>query len=67
MRMPCLFYAGDSNGRFANARRTAEQIPNATFVPLPGLNHPEAFFRAADLIVPHTIKVLSAENEPQPL
>ncbi|HXW26253.1 MAG TPA: alpha/beta fold hydrolase [Xanthobacteraceae bacterium] len=64
MRMPCLFYAGDSDGRFTNARRTAEQIPNAVFVPLRGLNHPEAFFRAADLVVPHAMKFLSAASSP---
>ncbi|MFZ0108149.1 MAG: hypothetical protein WAL01_01430, partial [Pseudolabrys sp.] len=29
MRMPCLFYAGESDGIFANARTTAEQVPNA--------------------------------------
>jgi pimeloyl-ACP methyl ester carboxylesterase len=31
MRMPCLFYAGESDGIFANARTTAQQVPNACF------------------------------------
>ena len=62
MRMPCLFYAGESDGIFANARTTAQHVPNAAFVSLPGLNHPEAFFRAADLIVPHAKKFLLGED-----
>jgi len=69
MSMPCLFYAGGGDGVFANARTTAEQIPNATFVPLPGLTHPEAFIQAADLIVPNVLAFLSVErrNEHRPL
>jgi pimeloyl-ACP methyl ester carboxylesterase len=59
MNMPSLFYAGDSDPVFANARATAERIPNATFIPLPGLNHPEAFVRA-DLVVSHAMKFLSS-------
>lgn len=66
MRMPCLFYAGESDGIFANARTTAQQIPNAAFVPLPELNHAEAFFRAADLIAPHAIEFLSAQTKARP-
>ena len=62
MPMPCLFYAGESDGIFANARTTAQQVPNAAFVSLPGLNHPEAFFRAADLIVPHVKTFLLGED-----
>jgi pimeloyl-ACP methyl ester carboxylesterase len=60
MRMPCLFYAGDSDGVFTNARITAEQIPNAVFVPLPGLNHPEAYIHGADLIVPQALTFLAS-------
>ena len=67
MRMPCLFYAGDNDAVFANARSTAEQIPSAAFVQLPGLNHPEAFFHAANLIAPHAIEFLSAQTEVGPL
>ena len=62
MPMPCLFYAGESDGIFANARTTAQQVPNAAFVSLPGLNHPEAFFRAPDLIVPHVKTFLLGED-----
>jgi pimeloyl-ACP methyl ester carboxylesterase len=67
MRMPCLFYAGENDGIFANARTTAERVPNAAFVPVPGLDHPQAFFRAADLIVPHVLKFLSEQAKTRPL
>src|SRR5262245_45998141 len=62
MRMPCLFYAGESDGIFADARKTAQQVPNAVFVSLPGLNHLEAFFRAADLILQHAKKFLLGDH-----
>jgi len=62
MRMPCLFYAGESDGIFANARTTAQQVPNAAFISLPNLNHLEAFFRAADLIVPQVKTFLLGED-----
>jgi pimeloyl-ACP methyl ester carboxylesterase len=58
MSMPALFYAGDKDPVFSNARATAEQIPQAVFVPLPGLDHPEAFMRT-DLVVPHALGFLS--------
>ena len=63
MRMPCLIYAGESDGIFANARTTAQQIPNAVFVSLPSLNHPDSFFCAADLILPHAKKFLLGEDK----
>jgi pimeloyl-ACP methyl ester carboxylesterase len=58
MRMPSMFYAGDKDPVFSNARATAERIPHALFITLPGLNHPEAFMRA-DLVVPHALRFLS--------
>jgi pimeloyl-ACP methyl ester carboxylesterase len=33
---PCLIYCGDSDPRFAGAKKSAEYIPNVRFVPLPG-------------------------------
>jgi hypothetical protein len=56
-----------THGIFANARSTAEQIPNTAFVSLPGLDHPQALFRAADLIVPHALKFLSEQTGTRPL
>ncbi len=61
MSMPCLFYAGDNDGVFPKARATAEQIPRAVFVPLPGLDHPEAFMRA-DLVLPQVMEFLSGRG-----
>jgi hypothetical protein len=66
IRMLCE-YAGENDAVFANARNTAEQIPSAVFAQLPGLNHPEAFFHAADLITPRAREFLSAQTEVGPL
>lgn len=37
--LPCLLYAGDQDYLYQRAKRTAEIIPNARFVSLPGLDH----------------------------
>lgn len=59
MTMPSLFYAGDADPVFSKAQATAERMPRALFVPIPGLSHPEAFMRA-DLVLPHVLKFLEA-------
>jgi pimeloyl-ACP methyl ester carboxylesterase len=47
---PCLVYCGESDPRFAGAKKSTEYIPNARFVPLPG-DHGVHLMRT-DLIVP---------------
>jgi pimeloyl-ACP methyl ester carboxylesterase len=61
--MPCLLYAGEADGRYANAKGCATHIPNATFVSLPGLKHAEGFFRS-DLVLPHVTRVLGTVLAP---
>ena len=56
--MPCLLYAGEADGRYANAKRCVTHIPNATFLSLPGLKHAEGFFRS-DLLLPHAKQFLA--------
>lgn len=56
--MPCLLYAGEADGRYANAKSCVTHIPNATFVSLPGLNHAEGFFHS-DLVLPHVTRFLA--------
>ncbi len=60
MKMPCLIYVGEADcgpqRNYANARRCVENIPNATFVSLPGLNHREA--ERIDVMLPHITKFL---------
>lgn len=59
MSMPCLLYSGDLDGTFAQSQRCAKEIPHATFVSFPKLDHPEAFYRS-DIVLPSVTKFLSA-------
>ena len=55
--IPCLIYCGDSDGFFPSAKAAASMIPNAEFVPLPGLDHGQAS-RASDESLPFILKFL---------
>ena len=55
--IPCLIYCGDSDGFFPSAKTAASMIPNAKFVPLPGLDHGQAS-RASDESLPFILKFL---------
>lgn len=44
--MPCTLFAGSADPRFTLAERAAQQIPHATFVPLTGANHIQAYLNA---------------------
>jgi pimeloyl-ACP methyl ester carboxylesterase len=48
---PSLLYVGERDVFFPKAQATAKLMQRASFVPLPGLNHAEAFMRS-DLVVP---------------
>jgi pimeloyl-ACP methyl ester carboxylesterase len=52
IKLPALIFCGDQDSAFAPAKRAAELLPNATFVPLPGLNHLGAIF-TTDAVLPH--------------
>ena len=51
MTMPCLLYAGNKDEVYPLARQAAAQMPNVTFLALPGLDHVEVIDRP-DLVVP---------------
>ena len=57
MTMPFLIYAGEHDNP-AEAQECAMQLPNATFVMLPGLNHVQAS-GASGLLLPHIRKFLA--------
>lgn len=57
LTIPCLFYAGDADGVFENARKTAALVPGSTFVPLAGLDHFTAF-ASMRAFVPHVVRFL---------
>ncbi len=59
MTRPCLLYVGEADAIFANVKQCAAQIPNVTFISLPGLNHAEAFSRS-DLVLPGVHKFLTS-------
>jgi pimeloyl-ACP methyl ester carboxylesterase len=57
MRMPCFLYSGELDGVVPDMQRCVQQMPHATFVSLPGLNHPEAFYQA-NVVLPHVMGFL---------
>ena len=61
MTMPCLVFAGEADPVYSANKEFVARMPNATFFSLPGLNHPEAFFRS-DLVLPHVAQFLRSFN-----
>jgi pimeloyl-ACP methyl ester carboxylesterase len=59
MQMPCLLYAGEADGVYAGMKECLPQMPNATLVSFPGLNHVETLFHP-ELVVPEVLKFLQA-------
>jgi pimeloyl-ACP methyl ester carboxylesterase len=58
-KVPCLIYAGDDDEMHENAARAATEIPNATFVSLPGHTHFSAE-RVADQLLPRVLELFRA-------
>ena len=65
MTMPCLLYIGEADRGFSQAKACIKEMPNATFVSLPGLNHPAGFMRS-DVVLPHVTKFLRAAQDSIP-
>jgi len=59
MTMPCLLYAGDSDSQYNLIKRSANELPNAIFLTIPGLNHIESFLDSS-LIAPHIVNFLTS-------
>ena len=57
MTMPCLVFAGENDPVYPANKEFVARMPNATFFSLPGLNHPEVYFRS-DLVLPHVTRFL---------
>ena len=58
MTMPSLLYAGTKDDVFARAEKSAQAMPNCTFIALPGLDHSDAFYKATELVVPKVLSFL---------
>ena len=54
---PCLLYAGSSDTMYDGAKEASTHIPQATFFPLPGLDHVQA--GASPLVLPHIKEFLA--------
>jgi hypothetical protein len=52
MTMPCLLYAGDADANYSGVTARCKQIPNVSFVSLPGLNHLESLMQF-HVVLPH--------------
>jgi pimeloyl-ACP methyl ester carboxylesterase len=59
MRMPCCLYVGEQDPVYPAVKICRHQIPQVTFISLPGLTHAEAFIRS-DLVLPEVRTVLEA-------
>ena len=66
MKMPCFLFVGENDPRISKIALCAKQIPNATFLSIPGLNHATASIRS-DLILPDIEKFLQAFSEKRTL
>jgi pimeloyl-ACP methyl ester carboxylesterase len=55
---PTMLLVGTEEPFVAQARQTAELLPHGHFVPLPGLDHVQTFFRS-DLLLPHVKSFLT--------
>jgi pimeloyl-ACP methyl ester carboxylesterase len=54
--VPCLLYAGEDAEEYANARRAAEEIPDAAFVGIPNGQHLEGG-TWIETLKPHVIRI----------
>jgi pimeloyl-ACP methyl ester carboxylesterase len=58
LTVPCLVYCGDADPDYADARAIAAAIPNAQFLPFPGLDHMATLYRT-DVVLPHITAFLA--------
>ena len=65
MRMPCLLFVGEADGRRAAVEKCAKQIAHATLVTLQGLGHLGTFVRS-DVVLPHVVRFLTEQRESDP-
>jgi pimeloyl-ACP methyl ester carboxylesterase len=62
MTMPCFLYVGKDDPRLPKVEACVKDLPNATFVSFPSLNHAQAYMRS-DLVLPHIAKFLQAVSK----
>ena len=62
MTMPCLLFVGEQDFLYEGVTRCVKDMPNATMVSFPGLDHGQAFQRS-DLTLPHITKFLKNSRQ----
>jgi pimeloyl-ACP methyl ester carboxylesterase len=62
MTMPCFLYVGGDDPRLPKVEACVKDLPHATFVALPSLNHAQAYMRS-DLVLPHIAQFLRAVSK----
>jgi pimeloyl-ACP methyl ester carboxylesterase len=60
--MPCLVFVGEADTMYEDVKHCAEQLPNANFVSLPGLDHGQGFRYSQDSL-PHVKEFLKDVNQ----
>ena len=60
--MPCRLYVGEADFLYEGVKECVQQMPNATFVSFPGLDHGQTS-RRSDLVLPHVTEFLSKVRE----
>jgi len=55
--VPSLIYCGNNDRNYNDAARCVEQLPNASFIPIEGFNHAQAF-NQAERVLPHVTSFL---------
>jgi pimeloyl-ACP methyl ester carboxylesterase len=58
--LPCMLFAGEDSPEFVNAKKCAQILPNAVFIPLPGLDHVGTFWES-EYVLPHIRGFLDAQ------
>ncbi|MGF1470204.1 MAG: alpha/beta fold hydrolase [Rubrobacteraceae bacterium] len=61
VEIPCLLYAGGADPICPLVEKCAEELPDATFFSMPGLNHIQAAIRS-DLVLPHVTEFLANQR-----
>lgn len=62
MDYPCLLYAGSSDSQLHLMKKCATEMPEATLIELPSLNHIETFLRG-DLVLPHIMQFFANQKQ----
>jgi len=62
MTMPCLIFVGEADSLYSGAKECAKNLPNATFISLPNLDHFQVLSQR-HLLLPHITKFLTRASQ----